>query len=452
MKIQKLLAPVFIIILLALFSCRSDSQFKDNEIIELPFGFTKGFGSYNPYDAYNPRHGRLFLREISNRSPWYNTIITTTGIPDTWDNAIVLRILLNPHQFAFQNFNEGKIDSVFFDQLKVMWKIDSENSNTFYDENLKCFVHIAINKSDGNQLEYILDADNDLDFSNNPTMKPIKLVDWQQQKDIDPSYIHEVEYQYAKTDKIKETTVPMLFFIDQKGRLSYTIHEHAEAKLLGKKISINSGFINLTYKNATIDIFDTDDNLGSEKNKNVHKNQFLKVDSQVFQFLEVDPVDQILRLRKMPKDTLLYSNQVGFYANPIVEKEFGTNNDIRLSDYRGKYVFIDFWGTWCKPCLEDIPNLEKAFLSSERSEIEFLGIAEDRPDALAKFLKKKGLLWPIIISNPKNKIVDTYRIQGFPSSVLIDKEGIIIAKNLRGKELLDKIKQLNLKIKNKMSY
>ncbi len=103
--------------------------------------------------------------------------------------------------------------------------------------------------------------------------------------------------------------------------------------------------------------------------------------------------------------------------------------EIELEDYRGQYVLIDFWGTWCKPCLEEIPYLKEAYLKYG-SEIKFISIAVyDNKQSVSNYANKNDIEWTQIVlpSGSKNRpeILDDYDVYLFPSVFLIDPHGLI---------------------------
>lgn len=113
-----------------------------------------------------------------------------------------------------------------------------------------------------------------------------------------------------------------------------------------------------------------------------------------------------------------------------------SGDSLRLSDFRGKFVMLDFWGTWCAPCLNELPHLRK--LSQSFSEdLKVIGLARDHPRSLEDFLKEQEhkIPYPNGISDPK--IEKAYGIVSWPTTFLIAPNGKIIAKNLRGEKMVD---------------
>ncbi|MDR2805779.1 MAG: TlpA family protein disulfide reductase, partial [Dysgonamonadaceae bacterium] len=117
------------------------------------------------------------------------------------------------------------------------------------------------------------------------------------------------------------------------------------------------------------------------------------------------------------------------------------------SDYagKGKYVLLDFWASWCPPCRREMPALVELYNTYKDKNFEIVGYSLDETaDDWKKGIEELHITWPQLSDCVKWKSipVQTYDIHGIPNTVLIDPQGIIIAKGLRGEKLAEKLQEL----------
>ena len=118
---------------------------------------------------------------------------------------------------------------------------------------------------------------------------------------------------------------------------------------------------------------------------------------------------------------------------------------ISIADYRGKYLLIDFWASWCQPCRRANPDLRRLYAKYKCDRLEFIGVAlDDNMDSWKKAVKLDALPWPQMSELKKwdSKCVADYKISAIPFSILIDPEGKIVAKGLRPEDLDMKIQEV----------
>jgi thiol-disulfide isomerase/thioredoxin len=118
--------------------------------------------------------------------------------------------------------------------------------------------------------------------------------------------------------------------------------------------------------------------------------------------------------------------------------------EFKLSSYKGKYVLVDFWASWCAPCRAENPNLLKAYKELKEKNFEIVGVSlDDSKAAWLNAVQKDGMPWMQVsdLKGFKTEVAVKYGISAIPQNFLINPEGVIIAKNLRGEQLTEELKK-----------
>jgi thiol-disulfide isomerase/thioredoxin len=139
--------------------------------------------------------------------------------------------------------------------------------------------------------------------------------------------------------------------------------------------------------------------------------------------------------------------KIGAIGSPAIE--FSQNDTagklVALSSYKGKYVLVDFWASWCGPCRMENPNVLSTYKKFKDKNFTVLGVSLDKAkDPWIKAIKDDGLAWTQV-SDLKywyNEAAAKYHIQAIPQNLLVDPSGRIVGRNLRGPDLQAKLCEL----------
>lgn len=115
-----------------------------------------------------------------------------------------------------------------------------------------------------------------------------------------------------------------------------------------------------------------------------------------------------------------------------------TNKEVKLSSFKGKYTLIDFWASWCMPCRQENPNLVRLYNAYHGKGFDILSVSfDDNPGSWMRAIEDDKLAWTHVsdLKAWSSPVVIDYRVKALPTSYILDPNGIIIAKNLRGEEL-----------------
>ena len=418
--------------------------FSQGKIIELPLTQQNGYGPFGlGLSGLSP-----FSEDENN--PWAKTYLRVTEGPTGLTDLKYGNIETNMYQSVYQNYFLGNITNERYEVIQKSWSWVPDTSSLSKTP-IRTIIAFAYGKDSDGVTRMVVDANNNLDLSDDKVFTPIDMTLYIKCINKDSlTQIHAipVSFETFTHNKIVAVTVPLFVVYHSQGNMFMrNFSQYATTQYKGENIVICShGFTNLSYENADITLVNADigkDDKAKEEDV-ILKKEYIEIKGEVYKNLGVNTNKNVLILEKadLPKNQLI-STQVGYKSHPFSGEEYTTKVPISLEGLKGKYVLLDFWATWCGPCIQEFPNLKELYAKVDTSKFEIIGIIGNSPiNTLNESINKHQLTWPQILSDDSNRIKEKYGIDGYPTTLLLDTEGVIITKNLRGKMLVDKV--LNL--------
>ncbi|GHV61362.1 hypothetical protein FACS1894195_1780 [Bacteroidia bacterium] len=418
------------------------SAYSQSNSIEVPISIRSGSG---PFHA---GMGGIAPDSEDENNPWRKTYLKVYGIPADWTDAKKGDIHTNIYQSVYQHYLQGNVSQQWYEQLQQLWNWKPDKTN-LSKKPLRCQIAFAYGKDVTGTVKMVVDANNNLDFSDDVIFTPLELTTWGDGSvNLDSLKAkHSIAVRYERLSDnqiIEEETSLFIAYHPPRNMWMSDFPQHAVAEFGGNEFAIQSFTIDY-IKSSIVQLNDSLKN-GKKATEDdlVAENEYLVVNDKVYTYKGVNRNKGVMLLERVKEpQSRLYSSNKGFKAIPFEGADFKTKAKVSLESCRGKYVLIDFWAVWCGPCLQEMPALKALYESTDRAKIEVIGVVGDSPtEGLGKMIEQYAITWPQVLSDESNAITKKYGVRGYPTTLLLDPEGIIIAKNLRGKALEAKITEL----------
>ena len=155
---------------------------------------------------------------------------------------------------------------------------------------------------------------------------------------------------------------------------------------------------------------------------------------------------QVSSMAKASLEDMDILRRLAVGSEPIPFNVVGTEGEkLSLDKYKGKVVLLDFWATWCGPCRVEMPNVVKLHKKFNKAGFEIIGISLDRSrEALDRYVEANGMAWPQFFDGKywQNEVATKYKVRSIPATYLIDRQGKIRYRTLRGKQLEEAVDKL----------
>lgn len=388
-----------------------------------------------------------------------NDTLSYVNVPKDIEEYVVRSLPLQPAQYYWNKYLIGEINKDRFDKIADYYKIDTtEYSNSQVD----CEVLFLIGTKSGKRI-IIIDTDNDEDFGNEEILDYEYPLNKERQKEIENTLpIVSAKYDYFEKNQLitKETKIKpspykgslgLTFNTDNEIEKKYYLFAsfpeykkgHIDLNGLDYEVLVSNGFSRTNYTPSSSSIFITSksDSLPSELSGDIpyEIGDVFNLKGHDYLIDSITNWGDELFIKYVGENTKPVGITEGYYM-PKFEAKHIDNSVFELKQHPDKYILLDFWGTWCNPCIKLIPELKK--LNSEYANDKFalVSVAYDSdPKKVADFISRENMDWEhIFISQNqanKNSLIEKLKISSYPSTILIAPDGKIIARNKTMDEL-----------------
>jgi thiol-disulfide isomerase/thioredoxin len=382
------------------------------------------------------------------------------GLPDSLSGLKKYCLILDDYQFYYQNYKKG-IDTKedFLEMVKNRgWYL---GDTIYLTKNMvKNTISVVAGYDLNKSIVYMVDANNNSDFSDD-TLRNLYSDLYQEEDILANSYYVDFEFYDGRSIKKDKILLHVETFRGMENELGlfFNCPEFFYTKI---KYENKIYLICRESYNPDKAIHVLEDKLyfsGAGNEGEVKPNQYINFGNEYYTYMpgSAPGIIEIKRVNiskdkvNKPKTGKSYrhipvAEQIGMMAPPVSGLNVINGSTISLEKYSGKYVFLDFWGTFCGPCIVEFPNLLKAYETFDRSNFEIIGIVKDDTDGkIKKFMKDRNVIWPNISMDAPKSDISGYKIGSYPTTYLIDPDGKIIATDLRGDDLIKKLELLKVK-------
>lgn len=319
------------------------------------------------------------------------------NLPDSLTDLVEYCFLLNKFQFFYQNYRSGLFTKDCFIKEAIRQKWNLNDTVLLTEKNIKNTISIAAGYNSKKEGMYIVDANNNNDFSDD-TLRTL-LFDLHNQDEIvsNSRYVDIESYDGVSVKKDKQFFLVKSFSRNNSDlSLSFCFPQFRYGKFEYNKKTYLVCAESYNYEQSMYVLIDRPYFSSIGKEKEIKPFQYLKLDNDYFQYQPCSQNMEKVKLKKVSISNDVYdkqiinntngslsrksipvSNQVGMIAPQVRGVNILNDSIISLRNYVGKYVFLDFWATYCAPCIQEFPNIKEVYEKYSRSQFEIIGIVRN---------------------------------------------------------------------------
>lgn len=365
-------------------------------------------------------------------------------------NCRVYTYQMNYENYIYWKQKIGRLPLERYEKALKLYNIDS---NTLYKERLlNSAIKVLVYKATDNQCQYIVDANNDNDFTNDIVVSASGNRQLQRVSNLDNFHQGHLITQTTVVKNIIIDTVA--FDEDPQYAVSALITPYKTGRLVDASGTYNLllyQFVDNTsgYLKSEAKLFLLNEN--QSFSKRIEPHEMYDTFSTATNYYWVDTLDACGEFFTIKSSVNASGKKYGFNSGNFIP-ETATNPSRPEAEYFNKkrYVFIDYWGTWCGPCAEIQPRVaalkKKIQQSSLRDSMIFLAVAFEKPTTVKNYStiarKKYGSWQNILLTSLKEiNIATMFKVYSFPTLLLVSPDGVILGR-FSGSDKMDEVEKL----------
>lgn len=357
-------------------------------------------------------------------------------------------LITDYNQMVWSAVKNGRMDSVNFPN-KWFSGLAKGELNRLTDQMVDTEVSIAHGELDGRYI-LIIDTDNDESFED----EIVRTVPGPNKNGNFPNTveIYSAEVERFIEGKVIVDSVHFVFnpYSDIMVGVSTSEYRFAELTIDNevKYLYLNNQGQGIHYAQSNLRLIVSDYPFNSNEPdvfrsefypKMLRANEFLETARNRYQIAGVNSMGTELYLNRVDKEAALIGTQVGAAA-PMISGVTLNNEPYELEE--GNLTLLDFWGTWCAPCIDELPYLYDAYEFFSGDGFEIVAIAYDKKERVEEFVEARNLKWTQLMENEVGNVIKDYKVTGYPRGFLLNTKNEIIQKGifLRSSNLVNTVK------------
>jgi peroxiredoxin len=419
----------------------------------LPMQQVKGFGPFQPVSA--------FLREREGSHLWHPAEPVVRGIPGELTGFFYQVEMMDFAQHAWQSCLAGLVDC---DSVRDVFSRRGVDTTRLTDDFVDVYVVVGTGLDDEGRRKVVIhsggttrgkDGRAVIDISGTEQVLLPDPATGNPRRDRETMVVRPVRFELFDGEQIIQVTdwyrasgpIPFGSLLYDQPTLVIGTYSHRRGRLPLENRNVhfymNNRFTAGAYtpESAYLYAGQARDEAELRDDQLIQTGENICLGNKPYRFDGVTPDGSRIRLVFEPHLVHEPGTQTGYHAPPLEASAFdpyGDGKHISLCATRGTWVFLHFWGTWCTSCVEDFPYMKEAWrLFGGTDEFHMIGVAYDSPGALKDFLPDRGIVWPQILEKQgaNNRILSDWDIDGYPSTFFIDRDGIILKRQLNKYDL-----------------